>query len=50
MKSRNMIQYDLNNVKQYTHFLYISNLVAKVPGLILGKKLSNLLKNRESLH
>ena len=31
-------------------FLYISNLVAKAPGLYLGKKLSNLLSNHEALN
>ena len=29
-------------------FIYISNLVAKAPGLNLGKKLSNLLSTREA--
>ena len=28
------------------HFFYITNLVAKAPGLNLGKKLSNLLSKR----
>ena len=36
--------------KDTTHFFNISNLVAKAPGLNLGKKLSNLLSNRELLN
>ena len=31
-------------------FIYISNLVAKAPGLNLGKKLRNLLSNHEALN
>ena len=31
-------------------FLCISNLVAKAPGLNLGKKISNLLGNDEALN
>ena len=30
------------------HFFYISNPVAKAPGLKLGKKLNNFLNNREA--
>ena len=36
-------------VKLYTLF-FISNLVAKAPGLSFGKKLSNLLRNRKALN
>ena len=38
----------LEKIILYT-FFYISNLVAKAPGLNLGKKLTNLLSNREAL-
>ena len=31
------------------HVFYISNLVAKAPGLDLGKKISNMLSNHEAL-
>ena len=31
-------------------FFFISNLVAKAPGFNLGKKLGNLLSNREALN
>ena len=37
------------NIFEYTVF-YISNLIAKALGLNLGKKLSNLLSNREALN
>ena len=33
-----------------THFFYISNLFIKAPGLNLGKKLNNLLSNRDALN
>ena len=33
-----------------THFLYISNLVAKAPDFKLDKKLRNLLSNRWALN
>ena len=32
------------------HIFYLSNLVAKAPGLSFGKKLSNLLSNGEALN
>ena len=34
---------------KYT-FYYVSNLVAKVPGFTLGKKLSNMFSNHEALN
>ena len=34
------------HVTTTTHFFYTSNLVAKAPGLNLGKKLSNLLSKQ----
>ena len=34
----------------HIHFFYISNVVAKAPGLNLSKKLSDLLSNREALN
>ena len=40
----------LSITRPYTRFFYISNLVAKAPGLNLGKKLSSLLSNREALN
>ena len=33
--------------EQYLHIFFISNLVAKAPGLNLGKKLSNFLRSFE---
>ena len=39
-----------NGDKEYTFFFYIRNLVAKAPGLNLGKDLSNLLSNNEALN
>ena len=34
----------------HTHFLYISDLVAKAPGLNLSQKLSNLFSNQDVLN
>ena len=34
--------------RRNTHLFYISNLVAKAPGLNLSKKLTNLLSNQEA--
>ena len=43
-------QCDINREAAKIHIFYISTLVTKGPGLNLGKKLSNLLSNREALN
>ena len=40
----------MNSVLSNYMFFYISNLAAKAPGLNLGKKLSNLLRNHDALN
>ena len=39
-----------SDVPYLLQVFYISNLVAKVPGLDFGKRLSNLLSNHEALN
>ena len=38
------------NVIKVVLIFFINNLVAKAPGLNFGKKISNLLTNREALN
>ena len=44
------LQCDINREAAKIHIFYISTLVTKGPDLNLGKKLSNLLSNREALN
>ena len=42
-KKKERKRFTIRNLKE--HFIYIHNLVAKAPGLNIGKKLRNLLSN-----